>query len=215
MGEVDTLIGQLKDPNIQIRLNAACRLGEAAAENPESKILNALIAALKDEFAGVRIWAAMGLGGVCKQSAVPALVEALKDEDERVQKVAHEAIIGIGSIAVIELMITPNYGDARFREKTSNLVSLLLNNPDFQNCNEISELREFENRLQEIHDSLRNLGDKNTLKKIGINLTRLRTAVVNRRNKLATQTTNDIILDDKPKPPKKGMYQQIKRTTNG
>lgn len=98
---VDPLIEGLKDENFQIRLHSVQALGGITSDYPtgrswlrDSKPVPHLIALLKDKDRAVREDAAIALGMIGDNSAVPALVDAMQDGSIRVR-----AIMALGMIA--------------------------------------------------------------------------------------------------------------------
>jgi hypothetical protein len=81
-----------------------------------------------------------------------------------------------------------------------------------KSCATIEALNEFETHLQEGFDKLANMRWKrDKIIYVEMELSKLRLAAAQKKNKLAPK--RDIILDEIPKPPKKGeVYQQIRRT---
>ena len=100
---VDPLIAGLKDENFQVRLHSVQALGGITSDYPtgrswlrDSRPVPGLIACLKDKDRAVREDAAIALGMIGDPSAVPALIEALKDGQVKVR-----AIMALGMIADI------------------------------------------------------------------------------------------------------------------
>jgi hypothetical protein len=77
---VSRLIRQLKDPNPEVRGNAAIALG--LSKDPRA--VEPLIVALKDRDAQVRLQAAHALGEVKDPRAVSALLAVLRDRDTEI-----------------------------------------------------------------------------------------------------------------------------------
>jgi len=99
-GDVNLLIGALRDENADVRLLAAeyldgpgPQLGEFDPEG--EKRAAALVGALKDPHAGVRRMAAESLCLIGPESA-PALIQALTDPDPRVRAGAALALGDVG-----------------------------------------------------------------------------------------------------------------------
>src|SRR5205807_2659426 len=98
---VEPLIEGLKDENFQVRLHSVQALGGITSDYPtgrswlrDSRPVPGLIACLKDKDRAVREDAAIALGMIGDPSAVPALIEALKDGQVKVR-----AIMALGMIA--------------------------------------------------------------------------------------------------------------------
>jgi HEAT repeat protein len=98
---VDPLIGGLKDENFQVRLHSVQALGGITSDYPtgrswlrDSRPVSGLIACLKDRDRAVREDAAIALGMIGDVSAVPALIEALKDGQVKVRAIMALGMIG-------------------------------------------------------------------------------------------------------------------------
>ena len=92
--EVNKQIRRIKSKNVEVRVDAAEALGQIGPA-----AIMALIQALKDKGdSSVRYWPAKALAqiGPKAKAAVPALAQALKDEDEWVRANAAEALGRIG-----------------------------------------------------------------------------------------------------------------------
>ena len=96
---VTMLIGQLNDPEVGIRVNAADELGRM--KERARRAIPALADALGDTHWGVRLSAAMALGdmGASDQKSVNALEKTLRDENLSVRSGAAWAIGRIGEPA--------------------------------------------------------------------------------------------------------------------
>src|SRR3989304_3743407 len=93
---VETLLGELSDPDSGTREQAARRLGQVGAK--ARRAVPALIVAMQDEKWGVQKQAELALenlGGV----AIPDLIEALGHDEERVRAWCTEALGNIGPSA--------------------------------------------------------------------------------------------------------------------
>ncbi len=90
--EVDRWIARLKDPNENIRFTATLQLGllkDLRATQPLIEVLQ------KDRDYYVRLGAATALGDVQAVDAIPALIEALEDDDGLVRTAANDALRAI------------------------------------------------------------------------------------------------------------------------
>lgn len=122
--DIKKLIVQLKDKNKNVRESAAkalCAIGTLAVpallkamQDADKKAYERLVTVLdriedkstvpdligillKNKIGGLRIFAAEALGNTGDKRAVPALIEALKNEDGEVRKAAKEALKKIKS----------------------------------------------------------------------------------------------------------------------
>ncbi len=87
---VDGLIAALKDPDEDVRCQAAWALGRTG----KTRAVDALLEALGDS-PEVRRQAIRALGEIGDARAMPALTQALKDDDARVRRAAAKAIARI------------------------------------------------------------------------------------------------------------------------
>ena len=94
-----TLIADLKDQKVNVRIHAASALGDSVRHCIASRSVPALAEALQDQSELVRCTAAESLGsiGPKAKAAIPALIAALKDHDAHVRIAATEALIRITS----------------------------------------------------------------------------------------------------------------------
>lgn len=104
-GTVAALVRAMKDPSEQVRVHAAGALGDLKAE----QAINVLIDALHDCSPEVVLFAAQSVGeiGSPATSAVPELLNLLKNESSDTRKVATIALaeIGMGVKQVVPVMI--------------------------------------------------------------------------------------------------------------
>lgn len=99
---VKALATQLKNPELQMRKNAALMLDDLAGllGNPKMDIkpaLPALINALDDKDFEVRVWSMSAIGslGTAAKEALPALKQAMKDKDAGIRFNAKSALAQI------------------------------------------------------------------------------------------------------------------------
>lgn len=94
-----TLIAELKDQKVNVRIHAASALGGSVGRGVASRAVPALAEALQDQSAIVRCTAAESLGwiGPKAKDAMPSLIAALRDHDTHVRIAAAEASIRIDS----------------------------------------------------------------------------------------------------------------------
>jgi HEAT repeat protein len=239
--EFEKLIDALKSPDPQVRGDAA----EALGKTGEYPAIFALIDALKDVKMNVRRMATQALvsigslavpalseelaegiecarecasealGKIRDPQAIPALVEALKDEAVHVRGNAAWAIRKIANanpesmgilFAVPALVEALKDTDVNVRYSISRALGFILNN-----CKTSEQIEEFEKRL---YEGCKNLSKTYTsteeAQETFMELAKLRKSVADRKNSLAQK--RDIVLDDIPRPPKKTeMYQQMRR----
>jgi HEAT repeat protein len=99
---IPALIQALKDKDSEVRNYAASALGKFG----ETKSVPGLIQALKDDDTLVRSSAAEALGNIRCPESVPALIQALKDVDSEVRYDTITALRKIGTLDVLQKIIT-------------------------------------------------------------------------------------------------------------
>lgn len=107
---VAPLMSGLKDENFQVRLHSVQALGGITSDYPtgrswlrDSRPVPSLIACLQDRDRAVREDAAIALGMIGDQSAVPALIESLKDGQVKVRAIM--ALGMMGDVRAVEPLI--------------------------------------------------------------------------------------------------------------
>jgi len=125
------LLEALHDKDGEVRREAAQALGRTGKQ--DGNVLGALLESLKDEVATVRVTAAAALYELHeqakpqRQAIFPALIEALKDNDEEVQAWSALLIGKLGSdkAAVPNLMAVLKASSARARMNAANALAIL------------------------------------------------------------------------------------------
>ena len=187
MDEVEKLIEQLRSGDIKARSSAAHQLGEIK----DKRAVPLLIEALKDGDCDVR-WKATGaLGKIGGTRAVSALIETLRFKSYwGVQVSVSRMIESVIASRRLESII----------EKTST----------------IEELEEVEKGIDEGSAALRKRGvDEGILINTQIEIAKLTRKIAQKKDELAPK--KDLLLDDRPKPPKKDreVYHTARRVRNG
>jgi HEAT repeat protein len=98
--------------SVDVRQAAAEALGKIG----DARVVEPLIAALKDTDKDVRQAAAVALGKIGDARAVEPLIAALKDEERDVRAVATEALVKIGTLAVEPLIAALKDRDSDVRQ---------------------------------------------------------------------------------------------------
>ncbi len=102
------LVVLLKDPDPEVRAQAARTLGDPAF----APATDALVEALVDPSLRVRYHAAMTLGSIGDPSAIPYLVAMLAENDDRDRWLRHAGVVALARIgdrsAVEELIVSPS-----------------------------------------------------------------------------------------------------------
>jgi len=111
---IDYLLGLLKN-SAAFRVRAQAALSLARFSPAESRVVKALIRALKDKYPIVRASAASALGKIGNEEAVAALKKTTKDPDETVRVAVRQAIDRLSSnIAQKPSSEQPSLKGARF-----------------------------------------------------------------------------------------------------
>jgi HEAT repeat protein len=198
---VPTLIDILRGNELRGEAKRALeRIGKSATP--------ALIDLLQDEEKEMRYDAALILGAIGSTSAIPTLTYVLKNE-EILWNSAIEALGYIGDFSTVPvLMETMNR--KHFEVPSANALKRVI-----KKCKNPSELIDLEDRLTASLGKLRKrCQDKREAKKAVLKVAELKMEIADRKNELAGK--KDILLPDKPKPPKKGqMFNQLRRARNG
>ncbi len=211
---VAPLIELLKHGKEQLQEDAGMALGDIAKRNPRTKGLldavPALIGALISGKTELRITAVTALGHIGDASAVPALAEALKDENDDVQIRAVISLLGIGDSSVVPVLIAAlDYGDPALRFHVSRGLESIV-----RKCETMEEVERIESQIEEFSAASREKhADEGTLADVQMQAARVIGAIAKKKNEFAPK--KDLLLDDKPKPPKKGrgIYQTVRRST--
>lgn len=95
------------------------------AEIPGPETSQALCAALQDPDASVRQGAALGLRSQPDPGCIPALISALNDSDPLTAQMAGDALIALGSEAVLALIDTLENGPAPSRLGAARALALI------------------------------------------------------------------------------------------
>lgn len=91
---LETLLAYLKSPNVSTRRDAARKLGERRVRN-QLAVEALVIAAAKDENPGVREDAVNSLGLIKDFSALPEMLDSLKDIEPSVRSVAARSLVAL------------------------------------------------------------------------------------------------------------------------
>ena len=208
MDEVEKLIEQLKseDGDARIRISAAGRLGEIKDE----RAVPALIGALKGRLEEMRREAAWALGNIGDASAVPVLIEALDEKDSMRCYVA-EALGKIGDVSAVPALI----GALKDENRDVRFNAVIALEKIVEKPRTIKGLEIAEEGIAKGSVALRKEKDKGVRITTQIKIARLTRKIAEKKDKLAPK--RDLLLDDKPKPPKrdKGIYRVLGRIRNG
>ena len=208
MSGVDELIEELKSEDAEARAGAAIELGKCRIK----RAVPALIERLKDEDVTVRWRAAEALGKIGDASAVPALIKTLKDENRDVRKAATRALGVMEDLSAVPYLIGAlKDKDRMVRFKVRWALGRIVDK-----CKTTEDFEKVEKGIDEGSAVLRKgRVDKGILIDAQIKIAELTRKIAKKKDELAPK--RDLLLTDKPKPPKKGrgVYQTARMIRNG
>jgi DNA anti-recombination protein RmuC len=153
--------------------------------------------------------------GVDISIAIPALSNALTDANKDVRRDAARALGNAAyngadiSVAIPALANALSDENEYVRTNAAWALGKVI-----QKSTSIEPLDEIETKLRESYDALRDKcrnQKQDELVEIGFTFSKLMNEIAKKKNSLAPM--RDILLDDVPKPPKKGeIYQQVRGT---
>ena len=201
---------------------AAGALGGIVGENQGNgevvSAIHALTEALKSDDIVVRSYAADAVARAGK-TAVPGIVRCLGHENWKVREMATKALLIIAGKnpgtreifqavpALVELLKEKDYHAPR--------VALAWLHGILDECKTAESRRIFEKRLEEGYDRLMKMPlEREEILEIRMKYAKLRMELAHKMNELSED--KGIVLDDIPKPPKKGtIYQRLRVMRNG
>ena len=169
-----------------------------------------LIERLKNEGVRARRIATEQLGEKRDARAVPALVEALKDEDLYIQWSAAWSLGKIGDASAVPALI----GVLGDRNRNVRYYASLALGKIVEKCETIEDLKKFEEMFEEFLSTLKEgYHDKKIIIDVQTKVAKWTSRIAKKKDNLIPE--RDLLLTDKPKPPKKGngVYQTLKRNT--
>jgi HEAT repeat protein len=235
---VKPLIGVLFDHDWEVRMAAAWALGHIG----DAAAAHALIGMLDDKNSNVRAITAWALGEIGDPTAVDPLTKKLNDPEWDIRKNIVDALGKIGDGSVASLLVgLLEYEVAAVKSAIAETLERIggnsvvpgligrLNDPSEQvrensflvlgrfveGCKSMDNLQEFEKMLMEGSDSLmKEMDDALIRVDSSTFVERLQDKVEGKKKRLALQL--DVLLDDKPKPPKKdmGAHHKVRRATS-
>lgn len=234
--QFEILIKMLNEEDIQERARAVESLGRIK----DPRAVPYLLENLNEEDFLIRLLTVVALGEIKDPTAVPYLFEKYGEEkDLDLRKWTAISLCKIGEPAIHYLMLTLKNGEWREQNQAADVIvqvggpaipslieALMDKDLDFQrnasyalerilqNLNNFStkeELNEFETRLQEGYDLLKEKHHNEDLTGIQMGIANIRMDIAKLRNKLAEDKGD--LLDPRLKPPKKGMYQTARHKT--
>ena len=171
-----------------------------------------LIEQLKSEDVKTRENAAKRLYDIKDKKAVPALCKALKDRDADVRFCAGMALGNIGDASAVPALIGAlKDEDWYVRDRAARVLGKIV-----AECETMEALENVEKQTEKYSDALRKKHvDKRMLANDFIAVAKTLRIIAEKKDELASK--KDLLLDDKPKPPKKGrgIYQASRRVRNG
>lgn len=106
---LETLLAYLKSPNSGTRCDAAHKLGQRRVRN-QLAVEALAVAARKDEDRNVRIEALQSLGMIKDFSALPEMLDALKDENTEVRGIAIKSLVALYTEHDIDFILNRREG---------------------------------------------------------------------------------------------------------
>jgi hypothetical protein len=140
---------------------------------------------------------------------IPPLIRALKTTHFQMKDYIFQALKIIGFPAVPTLIETLNEKSSELRKNSAQILVAILTQ-----CKSSGEVCEFETQFQEGYERL--VGKHRDTRKLAlgkIEICKIKIAIAIRKNKLSKG--QGVLLEDKPKLPKRGIYQQARRIKNG
>jgi HEAT repeat protein len=226
MDDIEELVKKMGDPDPKVKRDAAWYLGTAAHYGADITIaISALTDALSDKNSTVR-WNAAGAlylaarYGADITAAIPALTEAVSDADVGVRTSAATALYHAArhgtdvTVAISALTDALSDKDANVRWNAAGALKNAV-----ENCASVERLNVIEVKLREGYGALRSKylhWREDELARAGSELSYMLNEAAKKKNGLARGSRDGLLLDDKPKPPKKGgVYQEMRRVRNG
>jgi hypothetical protein len=144
------------------------------------------------------------------EAALCHISKFLRNGEIKSQQIAIEILEHIGtSSAINELVVALDTKNKVITNPIGRVFVRMLSR-----CRTIGELNQFEQKVTSAYNQLLNERKKpKECMDAGMAVAKLRKLITKRRNELTKD--KGILLDDIPKPPKKGMYQQARRVRNG
>jgi hypothetical protein len=199
MVKIEKLIAQLKDGDWNVKTSAAQRLGEFK----DAKAIDVLIDIImkKSRYSSV---VAYEMPRVLTRNPWGS-----NNVDEDLLDAASDSLVRIGSKALPLLMEKYGDMDTHAQDQSRYIIFRILS--DFET---MEEVHDFENNLQEGYNRLRTKHKhREDPIKVKTQIANFRMIIAIKKNKLVED--KGILLHGKPNPPKRGMYQQARRQTNG
>ncbi len=168
-----------------------------------------LVGALKDKDLSVRGRAAVALGRIGSPSVAHVLISALNDKDLKAfAAVALGHMKDDSTVLVLIEALKDEKKDVRDRVVWALLEIV-------EKCGTIEEIGNVEKAIDEGSVALREEKDKDVRINAQIEIAWLTYKIAEKKDQLASK--KDLLLTDKPKPPKKGrgVYQTARRVRNG
>lgn len=224
----------------KLQLNSVATLEKIKSKKTEP----ILIKALKCKNPHARFLAIKVLGNIRSSKAIPTLLEQLNHDEKDVRELSMETIgkivkqnpespEAIDSIPAfiglltsdqslfkeISTIVLSSIGISAVPALIDSLKNEFLTKQSFYILNVIISKCELRDGLVELEDIFEDAyesmmkNDKGNLIHIGYKIALLKKKIAQKKNSVSKD--KGILLDDKPKPPKRGMYQQLRRVRNG
>jgi HEAT repeat protein len=197
----------LSNENSLLRRHSAKMLGDI--KDPDFACF--LIKAVKDDDPEVRLEALLALNKIGDPSAIEPLIGLLHDNHEKVRINASLVLSsGFEDMATARALVNSiKTRDPWAREEIAKLISYQLGRQQTE-----EDILRFEKIIDEGFVGLQEERLKiDKFLEIEIFFASLKIKITKKKNQLSQD--KGILLDDKPKPPKRGMYQRLRRATHG
>jgi HEAT repeat protein len=194
---------------IELALRAIADIAKCSGRCKELQaIVPDLINIVKEKHKA-RVIALRALGNIRSRESIPVLVENLYYGNLNLQWTCIEALEKIADVSSISSLVDVlSHEHNTTREKAIEALRGIL-----KNCKSFEAIREFEDKLQVGFDKLIKESKCKGLIKVKLKVAKLRMAAINKRNELSKD--RGVLLDTIPKLPKRGMYQQARRSLYG
>lgn len=147
--------------------------------------------------------------GAIGKPAISALLEAIKDNNRFVRRIAAYSLSRISDISCVPTLVEAlidEYDDVR--NKARSIIYSIL-----EDSATIDRLNELNTKIQEGYGILRKKKRKEDLIKVTLQIANFKMIISQKKNRLVED--KGILLQEMPKPPKKGMYRAMRRSING
>jgi hypothetical protein len=218
---ISALIESLEDGHGVVEKSAAESLGKLKLNDEQFMKIVSLLN--KEKSPATRLWSAHALGAIGDPRGADPLVmlfieyfnlvspswspmsAVIQTSLSRPYNIIGGALISIGN-ASIPALVEAFFDGKDVLKSYANEVSIKI----LLKCETKEQVKDFEAKL---YEGMARLKRKSRNDPIPMEIAKLKQGVTRRKNQLSKD--KGILLDAKPKPPKKGMFQQARRVRNG